>query len=634
LTVTPILFRELVSVARKRGTLTGRSLFAGLLLAVIFATLASWYYWEQGHLSPAVMRRVAQQSFLWIVAVHASLIVVVGTAGAIAIAGEKERRTLDFLLGTRLSNAEIILGKVAACLAALFMILAAGFPVMLLLHVLGAIDLGLIGLAYAALASTAFLVLAVSIWISVGASDSRSAAGGAMFVFIAWLLVPFFVAVLFPGLRIRVPGFLQTINSWLLASSPMGLLLRFAPGGFRASGAFAAAIAQMIELQLLAGACFVLVSITRLRAAFRVNVGGDGLLRRRKRARPSWRLRPRPPVGDDPILWREMYTSQTHIALQLVGLVIGLGVYGVLSYGTCFFGWRAAVEVWQQGYTASTTSGERPEFNWFTRFFITETGGTAAVDLARTDFNLFLRGITAPVVFLLGLMAAAVASELIVTERAKDTWNGLIATSLSGFEILRSKLLACLWRLRALLVTLLGLWTIGLASGAVHPLGYLLTALELIAWTWFCMSIGLLVALRSGGAATSSSAMLNLLGLPIASLALPYLLPARLSSVLWGAASWPFVTWLSLLSYRDVRAALEYPVYPHLQWIALYTREGPLPVLAACLIGIIAPLLGGLWTWRYVTRHFDRLIGRPSAGGSAALRPALVVSCQLSVEPQ
>jgi hypothetical protein len=135
--------------------------------------------------------------------------------------------------------------------------------------------------------------------------------------------------------------------------------------------------------------------------------------------------------------------------------------------------------------------------------------------------------VNVPIVFVLGLMAAAVAFESITTERAKETRNGLIATPLSGFEILRSKLLACLWWLRSLLYTLLGLGTIGLATRAVHSLGYLLTVLELVASAWFCMSVGLLAPLRSRSPAGPGSAMLNLLGPPVGSIALPNLLPAR-----------------------------------------------------------------------------------------------------------
>jgi ABC-type transport system involved in multi-copper enzyme maturation permease subunit len=624
----PVFRCALVGIARKCAVLTMRAMFAGILLAVIVATLGAWYYWENGRISPGVMARVARQSLAWIVMAHAVLIMGVAGDGALAIAGEKDRRTLDFLLATRLGNAEIILGKLAACLTALVMILAAGFPVVLLLHVLGGMDLRVIGLAYAGTASTAFFVLAVSILVSTGATDARRATGAAMFVVVAWIMLPVLVSIIFPRVGVRLPGFLRTANAWVAASTPPGLLFRFVPGGLRMSRTFVVALAEMSGLQLAGGALLVLASIVRLRAAYRASTGGDGLLGIRKRARPAWRLRPRPPVGDDPILWREMYTSQTTLVLKLVGFLICLGLYLALGYGTFFFGWRAASELWRQGYAATTTSSERPEFNWVIRFYFSETSAGAPVDLARTDFNLFLRGITAPIVFLLGIMAAAVAAELIATERAKSTWDSLIATPLSGFEILRSKLLAALWRLRWLPITLVCLWTFGMATGAVHPLGYLLTVLELAAWIWFCMTLGLLAALRSRDPATAGNVMLNLLGLPLVSVALPYLLPARLSSVLWGAGSWPFVTWLSLLSYRDVRAAVVYPVYPHLQWINLHTGEGPLPVIATCLIAMIAPLFGGLWTWRYLTRHFDRIIGRPSAGVRC---PPSMARCQLSV---
>jgi hypothetical protein len=32
---------------------------------------------------------------------------------------------------------------------------------------------------------------------------------------------------------------------------------------------------------------------------------------------------------------------------------------------------------------------------------------------------------------------------------------------------------------------------------------------------------------------------------------------------------------------------------------------------SSCLIGIVVPVLGGLFVWRYATAHFDRLAGRP-----------------------
>ena len=38
-------------------------------------------------------------------------------------------------------------------------------------------------------------------------------------------------------------------------------------------------------------------------------------------------------------------------------------------------------------------------------------------------------------------------------------------------------MLAALWRMRMILATLFALWTIGLATGAIHPAGYLVRCL-------------------------------------------------------------------------------------------------------------------------------------------------------------
>ena len=175
MTILPILSRELVVAARKAQLQAGRSVFAGILLAVVLCTFGAWYYWEHGSVSPELMGRVARQSFLWIVFAHAISIFGVSTAAALSIAGEKDRRTLDFLLATRLGNAEIVLAKFASSMILLLSTVAAGLPVMLLLSTLGSVDLGLILVMYVGLAFIAFFVASLGIWVSSGARDSRHA---------------------------------------------------------------------------------------------------------------------------------------------------------------------------------------------------------------------------------------------------------------------------------------------------------------------------------------------------------------------------------------------------------------------------------------------------------------------------
>ena len=170
----------------------------------------------------------------------------------------------------------------------------------------------------------------------------------------------------------------------------------------------------------------------RLRPAFRANAGGSSGPLARLLSRPVWRFRARPPVGDDPILWREMYTSRATLIGQLFGQFFLLVVYGVLGFVTFFFAGRAFVELWHHGYAAVAATAARPEFNLVLRFFLDPSDPTVPVDAARTDFNLFLRIATALIVFLLSLVAAGIAVELISTERARDTWGSLIATPLSA----------------------------------------------------------------------------------------------------------------------------------------------------------------------------------------------------------
>jgi ABC-type transport system involved in multi-copper enzyme maturation permease subunit len=609
-TIIPILRRELVAAARKAQLQTGRLFFAGMLLTIVLGTFGAWYYWEHGSVSPQLMGHVARLSFLWIVLVHAISIFGCATTGALSIAGEKDRRTLDFLLATRLGNAEIVLGKLVSSLTLFISTLAAGLPIMLLLNTLGSIDLELILLTYASLTCMAFFLTSLSIWVSTGASDSGHAIRFSMLVIMAWLMLPFFVAFLFPRFGIRLPGFVLTINAWLLDSGPLSLLLKIG-GGISVSSGLIDPVAWMGELQLLGGGLFLAWAIVRLRSAYRVNVSDDGLSLVGRLTRPGWRLRAKPAVSDDPILWREMTTSRVGFLSWVFSAIIISCSYAALGYITFFFGRPAFIELWRHGYTAGVTTADRPEMNLIVRYFLPDYGVKPPVDIARTEFNLFLRFVTTPTTLLIAVMAAGAAATGIATELARETWNSLIATPLTAREILRSKILAALWQLRWLMTTLFVLWTIGLIAGAIHPLGYLAVVIELAAWTWFFLTRGTLASVQAKDQAAATGISMRLAMLLTFSCAVPELLPARLSSVLLGAGSSPFVNYLSLVSYRDVRAAMHYTAYPPLQWIGLNTGEGPLWVVATCLIAIVAPALGGLYYWRYAVAHFDRLIDRP-----------------------
>ena len=531
--ITPIFNRELLVAARKTGLWGNRAFFAGMLLIVALATFGARYYWDRGQVSGHdMMARVAFQAFLWMLLAHVvPIFSALAPRGALAIALEKDRRTLDFLLATRLTNAEIVLGKLAACLTIFITDLAVGLPIVLLTNPLGGIDLGLILLAYAGVITTGFFIIALAIWVSSGASDSRRAASFSVLGVMGWLCIPMFVSLIFTRVGLRLPGFLLTLNAWVLASSPLGLTLKIG-GGVTARAGLIEAVAWMSGLQVAGGTLLVIWAIARLRSAYRLSVSGDSQSLAARLTRPGWRWRPKPAVGDDPILWREMNVSRAGFLATMAGLLINLAIYCVLGYGTFFFARPAVIEVWRHGYRSGITSAERPEWNIMVRFFMPGHGVAEPADVGRTEFNLFLRHTTIPIVFLITLVAAGMATEGITSERARETWGSLIATPLSARDILRSKMLAALWRMRLLLATLVALWTIGLFAGAIHPLGFIVSLFVVAALTWFMLIFGLRVSLAALDAATAAPLTTGLIFLLCGLGVLPFLLPGRFNSVL------------------------------------------------------------------------------------------------------
>ena len=212
----------------------------------------------------------------------------------------------------------------------------------------------------------------------------------------------------------------------------------------------------------------------------------------------------------------------------------------------------------------------------------------------------------------------------------------LLATPMTASQIVRAVLLSATWRLREFLAIILVLWTLGLIAGAIHPLGYLLSLMVLTSSMWLVETWGILAALRSKDQARAYNQILSLtLGMMMCSSILPFLLPNRFSSVLLGSGSPAFLLALSLGSYREVHFAFLHADYPLLHWLGINTGEGPLPVLAACIFGIVGPALGGWWCCRYAIDHFDRLVGRPwRAGSMAEDRPGVRSTKHVAIAPE
>jgi ABC-type Na+ efflux pump permease subunit len=101
-------------------------------LRVQLAALAEWYF---------VVFLVVQLAAVY-------LLTPVVLAGSVA--REKERRTLEFVLTTDLSGAEVLFGKLSAGLATLAVLLLAGLPVLSAVQMLGGVEPTLVWAGFAA----------------------------------------------------------------------------------------------------------------------------------------------------------------------------------------------------------------------------------------------------------------------------------------------------------------------------------------------------------------------------------------------------------------------------------------------------------------------------------------------------
>ncbi len=396
-----------------------------------------------------------------------------------AIAGEIQRKTLGDLLTSDLTSTEIILGKLAARLLHLLLLVAAGLPILLLTGLLGGLDPWLVLASVAATLSTAFFLGGLSI---LGSTQTRSVRGAMNFVFtltLTWLVLPGAFDVILPrkgAFGLWLYEWLGPVNAWIAPTSPFAFLVEVLRGSIGGPGALTGRILGMIGLQVLYGSLLTALAVIGLRPSFRARDSGK---RRRSpvpTSGPSRRRRSLWPVscGDDPMLWKELFFPRVPAFYRPLGLSIALVLVGLLAWGTIDFAIPAFREVLVSGYRVAPTGS------------------------ARNAFHVYLRIVGTGIALVIALGVASDAAAGITSEREKDTWISLIATPLTGAEIVRAKLLGAVWNTRHMAIVLGLLGIVGILAGSLHPLGLLLALSELAAFTWFAAALGTWISLRTG----------------------------------------------------------------------------------------------------------------------------------------
>jgi ABC-type transport system involved in multi-copper enzyme maturation permease subunit len=476
----PVLFYDMIRTARRNRYALARFLYGGLLLGVL---CMMWFSMEaelrfQTNGNPGQTQRLtammAQAFFFTFMLVQLGIVLLLTPAYvAGAIAEEKERKTLEFLLATDLHNREIILSKFLSRLANMTLLLLTGLPILSVLQFIGGVDPDLMLAGFAGTGLTMLGVASVSILLSTLLKRPRDA------IALTYLLIILYI--FFGILAMALEQSRHYLMSWptessvtvqdvanvINAGNPLLAVIDIImaiDGRNRALGitTLAAELPGLLErytwFHLVLSLACIGWSIARVRAvALKQTVAGTT-------AKVSWLERRRPAVTEMPMLWKELHVENRARASWLGWIIAGLLI--LLSLGTGLY----IVGDFSWEYVFGPNPGRR--------------------ELAR-EMNVWFRIAGTVVGSLMLLIVAVRASTSITSERERDTFDALIASPLDGDGMLAAKLMGSLNSLRLGWLWLASLLFVGVCTGGLHVLAVPLVVTAWVIYSVFFAMVGL-----------------------------------------------------------------------------------------------------------------------------------------------
>jgi ABC-type transport system involved in multi-copper enzyme maturation permease subunit len=533
----PVVRYELITTARRGRFYLVRVVYGLFLLATLYTLFVNW---EAGHPAGGTIPEVhhfAEDAFIRFAYVQGlALLCVIPALVAGVIADEHQRKTLHYLLASRLSSAEIVLGKLGARLVHVGSFVALGLPVVSLLLLYGGINPTNVFYVYLGTFTLVLFTAGFSILISVLARRPREAILAAYGLEAFWLIIP--VAIKDVARDMAWPlGWVETANEWLLRIGPHRAWMHLTIAvydrrlgtwvpGWNING-FEESFYWMAGLQGAFGVLFLVLAVAGLRPlrgsswpGARPQTGWWTRLQARcealGRSRAAAALARnellatrtvRAHCGERPMLWKELHT-------RLGGGLKWLGSRPVALFFSVLLGCYLLDVAFP--VAEDLLSGRWNGSSW-------------------SEMNGALRFWSVVLALLAMFPVAAAAATSITGEREADTWVSLATTLLTPGEIIRAKEIGALWSARWLGLALVLLLGTGLLLGAVHPLGVLAAAAIIGTTCWLAASVGVFFSTR---AKNSTRALIF-----------------TCLALFLGANTWPPILWASLVSYKDTAAA-------------------------------------------------------------------------------
>jgi ABC-type transport system involved in multi-copper enzyme maturation permease subunit len=504
----PVFFYDLVRSARRSNFALLRSTYAAALLAMLYLVYSTTVHtqatsfwdvlWSPGHVAINSIARFGEGFFLVFVGVQfAAVILLTPLCAAGAITEEKERRTIDYVLATDLGDGEVVVGKLTSRLSYLVLFLLTGLPVLSVLELLGGVDPNLVLSSFVMTAMTMLSLASLSVACSVLCNKTRGAVFLTYLFFGCYLLLssccgalplPWLTA---GNLAVAAHRLFGAASGTTPFANLLGIVIDYslfhvigalicclwAAANLRARSERPASYAPEAPPLLLSAA----VERTR-RSALPSGDGDNGdsadggwgpwdrnpdpVIERALATYPHLEApKRRPPVGERPVLWKELYAER----------IFRLGTAGQTIAFTFTF-----ITLLLLGYmlilslAAATSQGSLSTF----------TNG-----LARFVGN----GLACALLLAIAIRAAGSLS----SERERQTLDGLLTTTLDNRTLLFDKWLGSILSLRKPLILLLLLWMLAVLTGGIELSALLALMCAVAAYAAFVSAVGLIISLVS-----------------------------------------------------------------------------------------------------------------------------------------
>jgi ABC-type transport system involved in multi-copper enzyme maturation permease subunit len=219
----PIFRAELLRTARRGRYYVLRFDYGSVLLLLVWSGYEQAFGSDQTATIAAVANFAFESFIMFAVVQLLTVLVLVPPLFAGTIADEKQRKTLHYLMASRLSGGEIVADKTLGRLPHLVVFLAIGLPVISLIGLFGGVPPEFVIVAYVGTVSSCVFAVALSVLVSTLARRVRYAVLVSYVLIFFWLFIPSFVAFFGSRMYGLTYQWIQPVNDWLQQLSPFAV---------------------------------------------------------------------------------------------------------------------------------------------------------------------------------------------------------------------------------------------------------------------------------------------------------------------------------------------------------------------------------------------------------------------------